>query len=253
MLLCVAPQHKYSVETMSFYINHNPKGKYNEINLINSMAVHVGSWPGQLCRTPSAHGPCRTGTVHVYEIMYTTQFLDADKYHRYGKWLQEQDHDTLHMYFGVTSGPGLIESLIERIEAEPEQHEILVAKNCAGWLGTIHIAKLTSSQVEFGIIVHKDRRGLGVGNAMLEEAIVWARNRNYSELFMHCLGYNKPIQHLCHKHGLLPRHILGDSEVNMHLNPPSWLTVVQEVGITQRNVYHTFLQNSQFLYQEMYG
>jgi len=185
--------------------------------------------------------------------MFTTEFLSVKDRYRYGDWLNSQDDETRQLYFGVTGGPGLIESLVERIESESDQHEILVARNCTEWLGTIHIAKISSSQVEFGIIVHADYRGEGIGNSMLEEAIVWARNRNYSELFMHCLGRNKPIQHLCQKHGLLPRSILGDSEVNIHLNPPSWATIASEVGIKQRNVYHTFLQNSQFLYQEMYG
>ena len=185
--------------------------------------------------------------------MFTTEFLAATDHYRYGDWLMSQDDDTRYLYFGVASGPGLIESLVERIKSEPDQHEILVARNCDGWLGTLHIAKIDRTTVEFGIIVHKDYRGQGIGNNMLEEAIVWARNRNYTELFMHCLGYNKPIQHLCHKHGLLPRGILGDSEVNVQLNPPSWATIASEVGIRQRNVYHAFLQNSQFLYQEIYG
>jgi RimJ/RimL family protein N-acetyltransferase len=185
--------------------------------------------------------------------MFTTEFLSSNHHYQYGDWLKRQDEETRQLYFGVTTGSGLIESLIERIEVEPDQHEILIAQNCAGWLGTIHIAKINSTTVEFGIIVHKDYRSEGIGNTMLEEAIVWARNRNYSELFMHCLGHNKPIQHLCQKHGLMPRSIMGDSEVNMHLNPPSWVTVVQEANIKQRNVYHAFLQNSQMLYQELYG
>jgi GNAT superfamily N-acetyltransferase len=185
--------------------------------------------------------------------MFATEFLSSKDHYRYGDWLKSQDDETRQLYFGVTGGPGLIESLVESIEAEPARHEILVARNCTEWLGTVHIAKISDSHLEFGIIVHKDYRGQGIGNVMLEEAIVWARNRNYSELFMHCLGYNKPIQHLCQKHGLLPRNIMGDSEVNMHLNPPSWVTIASEVGIKQRNVYHTFLQKSQMLYQEMYG
>ena len=185
--------------------------------------------------------------------MFTTEFLGKHDHYRYRDWLNSQDSETQQLYFGVAGGAGLVDRLIDSIEADPDQHEILVAQNGNQWLGTVHIAKINSSTVEFGIIVHTDHRGDGIGNAMLEEAIVWARNRNYSELFMHCLGYNKPIQHLCQKHGLLPRSIMGDSEVNIHLNPPSWVTVVQEAGIKQRNVYHTFLQNSQFLYQEMYG
>jgi len=190
---------------------------------------------------------------HFTSNMFTTEFLSSKHHYQYGDWLKNQDDETRQLYFGVTAGPGLIESLVERIEAESDQHEILVARNCTEWLGTVHIAKINSTTVEFGIIVHRDYRGEGIGNGMLEEAIVWARNRNYSELFMHCLGRNKPIQHLCQKHGLMPRNIMGDSEVNIHLNPPSWATIASEVGIKQRNVYHTFLQNSQSLYQEIYG
>jgi RimJ/RimL family protein N-acetyltransferase len=185
--------------------------------------------------------------------MFATEFLSSKHHYQYGDWLKGQDDETRQLYFGVTGGPGMIESLVERIEAEPDQHEILVARNCTEWLGTVHIAKINTTTVEFGIIVHKDYRGEGIGNGLLEEAIVWARNRNYSELFMHCLGRNKPIQHLCQKHGLMPRNMMGDSEVNIHLNPPSWATVASEVGIKQRNVYHTFLQTSQYLYQEIYG
>jgi GNAT superfamily N-acetyltransferase len=185
--------------------------------------------------------------------MFTTEFLSSNHHYQYGEWLNGQDDETLQLYFGVTGGPGLIESLIERIEAKPDQHEILVAQNCKEWLGTLHIAKISDLEVEFGIIVHKDYRGEGIANNMLEEAIVWARNRGYTELFMHCLGRNKPIQHLCQKHGLMPRNIMGDSEVKMQLNPQSWATIASEVGIRQRNLFHMFLQNSKSFYEEIYG
>jgi GNAT superfamily N-acetyltransferase len=185
--------------------------------------------------------------------MFATEFLSAKHLYQYGDWLKSQDEETCQLYFGVTGGPGLVESLVERIEVQPDRHEILVAQNCTKWLGTLHIAKMSDSEVEFGLIVHRDYRGKGIANSMLEEAIVWARNRGYTDLFMHCLGRNKPIQHLCQKHGLVPHNMMGDSEVKVKLNPPSWASVVSEVGIMQRNVYHTFLQNSQSLYQELYG
>jgi GNAT superfamily N-acetyltransferase len=185
--------------------------------------------------------------------MIITEFLSSKYHYLYGDWLKSQDDETCHLYFGVTTGPGLIENLVEQIEIQPDRHEILVAKNCKEWLGTLHIAKMSDSELEFGIIVHKDYRGEGIANSMLEEAIVWARNRGYTDLFMHCLGRNKPIQHLCQKHGLLPHNMMGDSEVKVKLNPQSWATIASEVGIRQRNVYHTFLQTSQNLYQELYG
>jgi len=185
--------------------------------------------------------------------MFTTECLSSKHHYQYGDWLKNLDEETRQLYFGTGTGPGLVESLVDRIETEPDCHEILVARNCKEWLGTLHIAKINDSEVEFGIIVHRDYRGEGIANGMLQEAIVWARNRGYTELFMHCLSSNKPIQHLCQKHGLMPHNIMGDSEVKVKLNPPSWATIASEVGINQRNIYHTFLQNSQLLYQEIYG
>ena len=184
--------------------------------------------------------------------MYTTQFLDPDKYYRYGEWLQEQDSDTLQIYFG-SAGPGIVESLMLRIEAEPDRHAFLVAANCAGWLGTLHIAEVTPSQVEFGLIVLKNYRGLGIGDDLLTQGITWARNRGYSELFMHCLTHNAAIRHLCDKHGLEPRDLGGDSETKIALAPATWITVNQELVTRQRNLFYMALQQTWRPFQENLG
>jgi len=184
--------------------------------------------------------------------MYTTQFLDSDKYYRYGEWLQEQDSDTLQIYFG-SAGPGIVESLMLRIEAEPDRHAFLVAANCAGWLGTLHIAEVTPAQVEFGLIVHKNYRGLGIGDDLLTQGITWARNRGYSELFMHCLTHNATIRHLCYKHGLEPRDLGGDSETKIALAPATWITVNQELVTRQRNLFYMALQQTWRPFQENLG
>ena len=184
--------------------------------------------------------------------MIITEFLTIKQYDEYGTWLKSQDDETRSLYFGVSGNDHVIDSLMDTIRSFPDEHYILVARDKNTWVGTIHIA-VNAPTVEFGIIVDPDYRGQGIAGDMLEEAILWAQNRGYSELFMHCLGWNKPIKHLCGKHGLRPRNVYGDSEVNIHLNPPSWATIASEVGIRQRNVYHAFLQKSQILYQEIYG
>jgi RimJ/RimL family protein N-acetyltransferase len=175
--------------------------------------------------------------------MYTTQFLDSSKHHRYGQWLHEQDAETQQIYFGST-GPGIIESLMLRIETETDRHAFLVATNCEGWLGTLHIAEVTPSQVEFGLIIHKNYRGLGIGDDLLTQGITWARNRGYNELFMHCLTHNAAIRHLCDKHGLEPRDLGGDSETKVTLAPATWITVNQELITRQRNLFYMALQQT---------
>jgi GNAT superfamily N-acetyltransferase len=184
--------------------------------------------------------------------MIITEFLPIKDYTQFGDWLKIQDEETRQLYFGVSGSQHVIDSLMDRVLTEPENHYFLVAKDNNRWVGTIHIA-VNGTVVEFGLIVDDEYRGQGVAGIMLDEAIIWARNRGYKELFMHCLGWNKPIQHLCHKHGLETHNMYGDSEVEMRLDPANWITINKEICIKQRNLYHKFLQNNTMLYQEIYG
>ena len=184
--------------------------------------------------------------------MIITEFLPVKDYQQFGDWLIIQDEETRQLYFGVAGSQYLIQTLMQRIMSEPEKHYFLVARDGYRWVGTIHIA-VNNDVVEFGVIVHEDYRGQGVASQMLEEAIVWCRNRGYKELFMHCLGWNDPIRHLCHKHGLETQNMYGDSEVEMKLPPANWITVNKEICTKQRNLFHTFLENSNAWYRKIYG
>lgn len=184
--------------------------------------------------------------------MIITEFLPVKDYKQFKDWLEIQDEETRQLYFGVAGSQHVIEKLIENVLANPDDHHFLIAKDGERWAGSLHIA-VHGTVVEFGVIVSEDYRGQGVGSILLEEAIVWSRNRGYQELFMHCLGWNKPIQHLCHKHGLETHNMYGDSEVELKLKPANWITINKEICIKQRNWYHKMLQNNSMLYREMYG
>ena len=170
----------------------------------------------------------------------------------YGDWLKIQDVETRNLYFGVASNEYVIDSLIERILKNPEDHHFLVAKDKGRWIGTIHIAA-TGKQIEFGLIVDPEYRGRGIAGAMLEECLIWARNRGYKELYMHCLSWNQPIRHLCNKHRLESKSMFGESEVQLELPPPTFITLAKEASIKNRNMFHMWLQNNQLWYQEIYG
>ena len=184
--------------------------------------------------------------------MIATEFLAANNYKQFGDWLKIQDEETRQLYFGVSGSYSIIDVLINRVMGDPENHYFLVAKDNNRWAGTIHIA-IVGRAVEFGIIVDQDYRGQGIASLLMDEALNWARNRGYTELFMHCLGWNKPIQHLCRKHGLETKDMYGDSEVEMKLPPANWITINKEFCIKNRNIYHKFLQNNWALYREIYG
>lgn len=184
--------------------------------------------------------------------MITTEFLSIRDYPQFGDWLEIQDEETRQLYFGVAGSQHVIQALMDRVVGNPNEHYFLVAKDGARWVGTIHLA-VSNRVVELGVIVHEDYRGKGIAGEMLEEALLWARNRGYQELFMHCLGWNKPIQHLCHKHGLETHNMYGDSEVEIKLEPANCITINKEICIKQRNLFHMFLQNSKSFYEEIYG
>lgn len=184
--------------------------------------------------------------------MIYTEFLPVQDYPKFKDWLEIQDEETRQLYFGVAGSQHVINDLMKRIVADPKNHHFLIAKDEKRWVGTIHIA-VHDDIVEFGIIVDDDYRGQGVANLLMDEALVWVRNRGYKELYMHCLGWNKPIQHLCHKHGLETKNMYGDSEVELKLDPANWITINKEICIKQRNLFHTFLQNTKSLYHEIYG
>jgi GNAT superfamily N-acetyltransferase len=166
--------------------------------------------------------------------MLTTEFLDSGQFSEYASWLKSLDMQTIHDYFGCAVGAEVVDKLVAGFSKDSKNHHILVAKMSGHWAGTIHIAA-HGTEVEFGVIVAKPYRKQGVASAMMDEAINWARNRHYKDLFMHCINWNLPIKQLCRKHGLTPRNMMGDSEVNFHLQPPTPVTFFKELLVIQRN------------------
>jgi GNAT superfamily N-acetyltransferase len=166
--------------------------------------------------------------------MLTTEFLSRNQFSEYGSWLKRQDPQTLHDYFGYSLSNEAINSLTQQFSVHSKHHRFLIAKVDGQWAGTIHIAT-KGQEIEFGVIVTLQYRKQGVANALMDEAITWARNRFYKDLFMHCIIWNRPIKHLCRKHGLVPRNILGDSEANLTLAPPTYATFFKEQMLVQRN------------------
>ena len=177
--------------------------------------------------------------------MLTTEFLPRDQYLKYGSWLKAQDSQTLHDYFGYTMGQEAIELLVNRLISNPKSNYFLLAKVNGCWAGTIHIAT-QEQEVEFGVIVALQYRKRGIANVMMDEAITWARNRYYRDLFMHCISWNRPIKHLCQKHGLVPRNMMGDSEANLTLQPPTPATFFKEQMIVAKRNWLAMLLFPQF-------
>lgn len=184
--------------------------------------------------------------------MITTRFLAPVEYRKYATWLKRMDADTRATYFGVAQGDYQIDHLVEGIVNDTALHHFLVAEYKGEWIGTIHIAETTDTEVEFGVIVDADHRGNGIADRMMNEAIIWVRNRGYNVLYMHCLSWNQPIKHLCKKYGMELHSESGETETKLELPPADLTTLTQEAVLQNRNMYKRLLQTANPFFADVY-
>jgi RimJ/RimL family protein N-acetyltransferase len=176
--------------------------------------------------------------------MVTTMFLSTSDYRLYGDWLNQQDDETLKMYFGISITRGFIRNFIDKIEANSDSHKFLVAFDNERWVGVLHMAIPDNNEVEFGFIVDQSYRGNGVADRLMDEGITWCQNRGFKRLFLHCLSWNQPIKHLCKKYGLELRSEQGDTEVNVPIPPPSLISIGKEFATQNRNIFTKIIEKS---------
>ena len=185
--------------------------------------------------------------------MLATHFLPMHEFDRYGDWLREQTPESLAIYFGIATSPTFINSLIDGILSNPEEHYFLVATKGTKWVGVIHMARVSEKDMEFGIMVAEGERNQGVADQLMDEAIVWIQNRGFSTLYLHCLNRNKAMKHLANKHGLEVHEDHGDAEVVTRVPPPSLLTYAQEAFTTNKNIFFRNLQTAWTPFIELHG
>jgi len=185
--------------------------------------------------------------------MISTRFLSTEEYPKFGWWLKGLNAEDRRMYFGMFVTDEYIDQLIARITASADQHTFLVSYNSTGWLGVLHIARVSDDSIEFGISVYEEYRNLGIGSDLIREGIVWARNRGYQRLYLHCVKRNTVMAHLADKHGLetVEHQVELDSAVK--LSPPSWYSLQQETADVNRRMFYLWLNRTFFPFQEAVG
>jgi RimJ/RimL family protein N-acetyltransferase len=185
--------------------------------------------------------------------MIATRFLAIHEFHLYGDWLREQSADTLATYFGIAVSPTFINSLLDGILSNPEEHYFLIATKGDTWIGVIHMARISDKDMEFGIMVSEEHRHQGIADQLMAEAITWIQNRGFDTLYLHCLNRNSAMKHLAIKHGLELHENYGDVEATTHVPPPSMITYAQEAMTTNKNIFFMNLRNAWRPYSELLG
>ena len=185
--------------------------------------------------------------------MIATRFLSINQYELYGSWLREQSEETLSTYFGMAVSTTYITHLVDSIVSNPEEHHFLIATQGATWVGVVHMARISETEIEFGIMVAEPNRGQGIADQLMSEAIVWIRNRGFDTLYLHCVAWNRAMKHLAHKHGLIMYEDHGDAEVCTHIPPPSMISYAQEAVTRNRNIFIMSLQQVWLPFDELLG
>jgi RimJ/RimL family protein N-acetyltransferase len=175
--------------------------------------------------------------------MIVTKFLAIKDFHLYGDWLRERSDDTLFEYFGVPVSSTFINSLLDGILSNPEEHYFLIATQGNKWAGLIHMARISETDMEFGVMVGEDNRHQGIADELMKQAITWIQNRGFNTLYLHCLNRNSAMKHLATKHGLELHEVYGDIESTTKVPPPSLLTYTQEMLTANKNIFFMNLQN----------
>jgi hypothetical protein len=175
--------------------------------------------------------------------MISTFFLPSSRWAEYGAWLKKLDPETLFEYFGLITKDAAIDAQIEKMSQAKEQHHVLIAVKNGQWLGTTHIAT-NFPDLEFGLIVIKENRQQRIASLMLDECLNFARNRRFKFLYMHCIQKNVAIQQLCNKYNLIPRNVMGDSEVKFKLDPPNFHSYLRELRFRQWRIFQPMLFNA---------
>jgi RimJ/RimL family protein N-acetyltransferase len=184
--------------------------------------------------------------------MIITRFLEASEHPKYGDWLKSQDDEAKQMFFGYVVTDENIDALIQRVVENPRDNYFLLAHNGKGeWLGTLHLA-VVGNEVEFGFMIQRQYRGQRIASRLMEEGLLWVRNRGYKELFLHCLTHNVPVRKLCKKHGLIVTSMHSESETKVPVPPPDLASITLETAIRNRQVWRTMLSSIPII-DELYG
>ena len=126
------------------------------------------------------------------------------------------DSDDRRLRFGAPISDHAILQLEERIDFERDEL-FGIADDDLRLIGVVHVA-FYPDKAELGLSVLPAARGLGVGNALFERAVMHLTNRGVREVFVHCLSENGAMMHLASKHGM--RVVREGTETDAYLELP---------------------------------
>lgn len=148
---------------------------------------------------------------------------DRSRLHRHFLQLDVTDRQ---LRFGVSLNDDAVISYVDNIDFERDE-VYAIADDTQIILGAVHIA-MAGPEAELGLSVGASARGVGIGNALFERAVMRLRNRCVREVLVRCLSQNAAMMHLARKHGMSIQFDGPDREARLELPPATSGTYMLE-------------------------
>lgn len=120
-------------------------------------------------------------------------------------------------------------------------------------VGVVHMCYGANQTVEFAFSVDRSYRTRGIGTALFEQAILWARNRHMRHAFVFCLAENVAMRRLAVRAGMDVRVESGECDCMLPLAPPTPLTMLAELAAEQRAFFVGSLDTNRRFIDGVYG
>ena len=120
--------------------------------------------------------------------------------------------------FGTPPSDSVVRAYVERIDFERDAVFGVFGDDLT-LVGAAHLAR-GDDHAELGVSVLPEYRGRGFGGALLERAMLRARNWGRPKLFMHCLRENAPMMRLASKLGMHVATEAGEADAWLELAQP---------------------------------
>src|SRR2546421_2790073 len=127
------------------------------------------------------------------------------------------DHNDRRLRFGAPLADSALRAYVARIDLERDA-AFGVFDDELELAGVAHVARL-EDEAELGISVLPKQRNRGIGGALLERAVLRARNWGVRALYIHCLRENEMMMHVARKRGMRIVTEQGEADAWLALAP----------------------------------
>ena len=161
------------------------------------------------------------------------QLAETDRW-RLRSHFKALDIEDRRLRFGIALNDTAIDRYVDLINFDTDA--VFGARDeSLAFCALAHVAPVGEG-AELGLSVLAAARGRGLGGALFEQAVIWARNRFLRRIHMHCLRENRAILHIAQAHGMLVSMEGGDSSAVLELPVPDAGTWVGEQAMHWRHM-----------------